>query len=131
MSTLTSIEYYNKKKVLLKLCLDLSAELPGSIEAWESVPRILSERESVLLALKELEETAESGAKSALSQEMNHDLDQIIRQIRDLDQESARLIRKGQESVLDSLRANAQGWKLTQYAQAFDTACGRKLDYKK
>ncbi|HWQ79245.1 MAG TPA: flagellar protein FliT [Anaerovoracaceae bacterium] len=131
MSTLTLMEYYHKKKALLKQCLDLSEKLPPSIENWESVPGLLSDREAVLLQLKELEETAEAGAKSLLSQEMKQELDQMIKQIQDLDQESARLIRREQESILDSLKANAQGRKLTQYAQATDLAQGRKLDYRK
>jgi hypothetical protein len=130
MNILTSIEYYHKKKALLLECLNLSAKLPGSVEAWEAVPGILAERETALLALAELEEAAGPGAKSALSQEMKGELDALIRQIRDLDEESARLIRKAQKSVLESLRANSQGWKLTQYAQTADLT-GRKLDYKK
>lgn len=130
MDTLMSNEYYHKKKALLKQCLDLSGELPGNIESWESVPEILDKREAALLQLKELEETADAGAKSLLSQEMKQELDHMIKQIRDLDEESARLIRREQENVLDSLKANAQGRKLTQYAQATDLT-GRKLDYKK
>jgi hypothetical protein len=125
---MNSNEYYHKKKALLKQCLDLSGRLYGSIKSWESVPDILSEREAVLLKLKELEEIAEAGAKSLLSPESKRELDDIIRQIRDLDEESARLIRREQENILDSLKANAQSRKLTQYAQTPDPAQGRKFD---
>jgi len=124
-------EYYNKKKALLQQCLDISGKLPGSVEDLDFVTNILSEREALLLELKELEETTEAGEKSLLSPESKQELDQIIGQIRDLDEELVKLLRREQEKILDSLKANAQGRKLTQYAQTPDPAQGRKFDYKK
>jgi len=126
-----SIEYYNQKKAFLKQCLDLSEKLLGSVGDWESVSDILSEREAVLLKLKELEDTAEAGIKSSLSPESKQELDRMILQIHALDEESVKLIRKEQEKILDSLKANAQGRKLMQYVQTPEPAQGRKFDYRK
>lgn len=131
MSVNTSYEYYQQKKALLKECLTLSEELISSIEDWDSVPDLVSKREAVILALKELEETAGTSVKAALTKDLKQELDQMIRLILDLDKDATNLIRTEQQNVLDSLKANTKGQKLTQYAQAPELPHGRKLDYKK
>ncbi len=131
MSNITSNEYHQQKKALLKQCLTLSEELIGSIESWDSVPDIMSRKEDAIRQLKELEDSTGSDVKASLSQQMKQELDQAIRLIMDLDKDTAHLIRKEQQTIKRSLKANINGQKLMQYAQAPDLPSGRKLDYKK
>lgn len=131
MNSNISIQYYQQKKILLKQCLQLSEELIGSMEDWDSVPDIMSRKEAAILQLKELEESTVPGVKASLSQEMKLELDQVIKLIQDLDHDTVKLIRKEQQNIKDSLKANINGQKLIQYAQLPDISKGRKLDYKK
>jgi len=127
----TSYEYLQQKKALLKQCLNLSEELISSIDEWESVPDIISRREAVILQLKELEEAAGTKVKASLTSEMKQELDQMINLILDLDKDATNLIRKDQQNIMGSLKANTQEQKLMQYAQSTELPSGRKLDYKK
>ncbi|MDD2189677.1 MAG: flagellar protein FliT [Eubacteriales bacterium] len=131
MSINTSFEYYRKKKALLKECLALSEELISSIEDWDAIPVIITKREALIGELRDLEETARAPVKVALTKELKQELDQMIRLILNLDKDVADLIRTEQQNVLDSLKKNTKGQKLTQYAQTQDLARGSKLDYKK
>ena len=131
MSINTSYEYLQQKKALLKECLHLSEELISGIDEWESVPDIISRREAVILQLKELEETAGAKVKASLTREMKQELDQMIKLILDLDKDAANLIRKEQQNIMGSLKANTQEQKLMQYAQPTEVPSGRKLNYKK
>jgi len=131
MTIHTSYEYLQQKKALLKQCLNLSEELISSIEEWESVPDLISRREAVILQLKELEEAAGTKLKASLTSEMKQELDQMIKLILDLDKDATNLIRKEQQNIMDSLKANTQEQKLMQYAQPTELPSGRKLDYKK
>ncbi len=131
MSINTSFEYLQQKKALLKQCLNLSEELISSIDEWESVPELISRREAVILQLKELEEAAGTKVKASLTSEMKQELDQMIKLILDLDKDATNLIRKEQQHIMDSLKANTQEQKLMQYAQPTELQSGRKLDYKK
>lgn len=131
MSIYTSFEYLQQKKALLKQCLHLSEELISSIDEWESVPDIISRREAVILELKKLEEATGTPVKAALTKELKQELDQMIQLILDLDKDATKLVRKEQQNVLDSLKANTQEQKLMQYAQTPELLQGRKLDYKK
>lgn len=126
-----SKEYFQKKKELLKQCLHLSEELIGSLEDWDSVPDIMSRKEASILQLKALEETTGSNVKASLSPEMKLELDLTIKLIQDLDKDTVNLIRKEQQKIKDSLKANINEQKLVQYAQLPDIEKGRKLDYKK
>ena len=131
MSINTSFEYLQQKKALLKQCLNLSEELISSIDEWETVPDLISRREALILQLKELEEAAGTKVKASLTSEMKQDLDQMIKLILDLDKDATNLIRKEQQHIMDSLKANTQEQKLMQYAQPAELPSGRKLDYKK
>lgn len=131
MSINTAYEYLQQKKALLKQCLNLSEELIGSIEAWDSVPDIISKRDDVIRQLKELEDLAKPGVKASLTKEMKQELDQMIRLILDLDKDAANLIRKEQKTIIESLKTNTKGQKLIQYAQIPDLQSGQRLDYKK
>lgn len=126
-----SDEYFLKKKALLKECLHFSEELIGSIESWESVPDIIAGKEAAVLQLSELEEAADAQTKALLSNEMKQELDQMIKLILDLDNDTANLIRKEQQNIIGSLKTNINEQKFIQYAPAPELARGRKLDYKK
>lgn len=130
-SNISTYEYYRQKKDLLAQCLRLSEEMISGIENWELVPDILSRKEAAVLQLKYLEDTVDPGTKASLSQEMKLELDSTIKLIQDLDQDTIQLIRKEQQYVKGSLKANIAGQKLMQYAQVPDLQNGRRLDYKK
>ena len=130
MNTNPAIEYYIQKKALLKQCLTLSEELISSLEDWESLSDILERREAMIEQLKEFE--AAAGNRPAfLTQEMKLELDQMIRLIQNLDQDSISLMRKEQQDIMASLKANTQGQKLIQYTPDPRENSGRILDYKK
>lgn len=131
MNSNISNQYYQQKKILLKQCLQLSEELIGSMEDWDSIPDIMLRKEAAILQLKELEESTVPSVKASLSQEMKLELDQAIKLIQDLDHDTVKLISKEQQNIKDSLKANINGQKLIQYAQLPDISKGRKLDYKK
>lgn len=131
MNSLTSNEYFLKKKALLEQCLHLSEELISSVENWDSVPDVMSRKEAAIMQLRDLEESIDSETKAALTREMNQELDRMIKLILDLDQDTANLIRKEQKEIKESLKANIQGQKLIQYAQTPEIPSGRRLDYKK
>lgn len=131
MSINTSYEYYQQKQALLKKCLALSEELISSIENWDSVPEIVAKREAVIQDLKTLEDSTITSVKAALTKECKQELDQMIRLILNLDKDATSMIRKEQQNVLGSLKANTKGQKLMQYAQAPDLTRGSKMDYKK
>ncbi len=131
MSINTAYEYVQQKKALLKQCLTLSEELLSSIEEWDPVPDIVKQREAVIMQLKELEDDTPPKVKATLTKEMKQEMDQMIRLILDLDKEATSRIKKEQQALLDSMKANVKGQKLIQYAQVSDLGSGRKLDYKK
>jgi hypothetical protein len=124
-------EYFLQKKTLLEQCLSLSEELISSIESWESLSDILSGRETVLLQIKELEESSGPETAAFLTEEMKSEIDQIIKLILNLDKDAAALIRREQQGVMDSLKANIKEQKFIQYAPVPELPRGRKLDYKK
>lgn len=127
----TTDEYFRRKKALLKQCLSLSEEFMSSIEDWESLPDILSRREEVLLQLTELEKEAGSEAAASLTDEMKREIDGTIRLILDLDNDASNRIRREQQSITDSLKANIKVQKFIQYAPAPELPRGGRLDYRK
>lgn len=131
MSINTAYEYLQQKKALLKQCLNLSEELIGSIEEWDSVPDIISQREVLIRELKVLEDSTKPSIKASLTKEMKQELDQMIKLILDLDKDAAKLIRQEQKTIMESLKTNTKGQKLIQYTQIPDVQSGHKLDYKK
>ena len=131
MSINTAYEYLQQKKALLKQCLNLSEELIGSIEEWDSVPDIISQREVLIQQLKVLEDSTKPSIKASLTKEMKQELDQMIKLILDLDKDAAKLIRKEQKAIMESLKTNTKGQKLIQYDQIPDVQSGHRLDYKK
>ena len=131
MSINTAYEYLQQKKALLKQCLNLSEELISNIEEWDTVPDIIAKREVVIQQLKSLEDLTKPSIKASLTKEMKQELDQMIRLILDLDKDAAKLIRKEQKAIMESLKTNTKEQKLMQYARIPDGQSGQRLDYKK
>lgn len=131
MNINSSDEYYMQKKALLKQCLDLSEELISSLDDWESLSDILSRREAVILEIKELESLTGKTAPVSISKERLREIDRLIKLILDLDNDTSALIRKEQEHIMNSIKANIQGQKLMQYTPAPELKRGMLLDYKK
>lgn len=131
MAIKTAYEYVQQKKGLLKQCLNLSEEILSSLEEWEPVPGIVAKREEVIAQLKELEDAAGPKVKATLTKEMKQEMDQMIQLILDLDKEAVSRIRKEQQNLLDSMKANVKEQKLIHYSPIPDGESGRKLDYKK
>ena len=112
--------------MLLDQCLTLSEELISSIENWETLPDLLSRRETVILELKELEER-----ETFLSEEMRREIQQTVSLILDLDRDAAALIRKEQQNIMDSMKTNIKEQKFIQYIPSAKPERGSRLDYKK
>lgn len=131
MSIDTTNDYFQQKKALFKECLSLSEELISSLEDWESLSDILSKRELIIQQLESLEVTFGKEAAASLPEEMKTEIDQLIKLILDVDKDTANLIRKEQQNIINSLKANTQEQKLVQYGSIPMTQSGRMIDYKK
>lgn len=117
--------------MLLDQCLTLSEELISSIENWETLPDLLSRRETVILELKELEDGAGPERETLLSEEMRREIQQTVSLILDLDRDAAALIRKEQQNIMDSMKTNIKEQKFIQYIPSAKPERGSRLDYKK
>ena len=131
MSITTPNEFFLQKKILLKQCLTLSEDLKNGLEIWENFEDILKRREEAIEKIRILEESAGKSFAPLLSQEMKAELDQILKQILELDKQTTELMRKAQREIMTSLKNNVQGQKMIQYGSALGQSNGRFLDYKK
>lgn len=123
--------YYQKKKDLLAQCLALSEDLISGLEEWDEIPEIMERKEALILQLKALEDSTDDEVKSALSPSQKQELNQSIKLILDLDQNTVERVRKEQQEIKSSLKVTVNEQKVMQYAQFSEIANGRKLDYKK
>lgn len=122
-------EYYQKKKALLNQCLRLSEDIASGLEQWENLAGILLERESLLDQIKELELETTEETKRSLPHDKRRDLDQSIKLILDFDQDTIKAMRKEQEDIMTSLKANIQEQKTIQYGTSTQPSSGRLMNY--
>ncbi|MDF2656809.1 MAG: hypothetical protein K0R19_3283 [Bacillota bacterium] len=124
-----SREYYQQKKVLLQQCLRFGEEIASSLEEWESISAILTEREALIAQLNELEQNTKEEIKAALTHAMKEELDQTIKLILEFDQNTISLMRKEQENIITSLKTNIQEQKTIQYGASTQPSSGRLMNY--
>lgn len=123
--------YYQKKKDILAQCLALSEDLISGMEEWDGVPAIMERKEALILQLKALEDSTDDEVKSTLSPAQKQELNQSIKLILDLDQNTVERIRKEQQEIKSSLKVTVNEQKVMQYAQPPGMSSGTRLDYKK
>ena len=124
-----SEQYYQKKKALLQQCLRFGEEIASSLEEWESISAILTEREALIAQLNELEQNTKEEIKAALTHAMKEELDQTIKLILEFDQNTISLMRKEQENIITSLKTNIQEQKTIQYGASTQPSSGRLMNY--
>ncbi|HVI42109.1 MAG TPA: hypothetical protein VM577_15765 [Anaerovoracaceae bacterium] len=124
-------DYYSNKMALLKQCLMISEDFISSLENWESLNDILAKKNEVITEIELLEQSYGKDIMDKCSQEQREEIDQLIKLILNLDQEAVKLIQKGQDTVLSSIKTNVQEQKLIQYGSNLIPQKGRHIDYKK
>ncbi|MGI6727414.1 MAG: hypothetical protein ACOX4P_02480 [Anaerovoracaceae bacterium] len=125
-----SNEFFSKKIRLLKRCLFISEELLSSIDDWESLEYILSQRENVILELKELEESSDEKIKNSCTQSENKQIIQIISLLLDMDKDATRLIKENKDKLLHSMKTNLQEQRVVNYSPNPVSQKGIYLDHK-
>ncbi|MBR0597508.1 flagellar protein FliT [Sinanaerobacter chloroacetimidivorans] len=115
MSNLTVNEFYSRKMALLKQCLTLSEELMSSLDNWESLDDILYRRNKIIEEIQLMESASDGELLLGLSDEQNKEIDRLIKLILDLDRDTGKLIRKEQDTILESIKSNVQQQKMMQY----------------
>lgn len=124
-----SREYYQQKKTLLQQCLRFGEEIASSLEEWESISAILTEREALIAQLSELEQNTTKAIKASLTNQMKEELDQMIKLILEFDQNTITLMRSEQQSIITSLKTNMQEQKTIQYGASTQPSSGRFMNY--
>ena len=125
-------EYYPQKIRLLKEYVSKSEELLGSLEAWEALNMILTDRDHLIHKLQVLETDFDNeGSGSGCSQEQKDQVDQLIKLILDIDKDGIKMIQEEKDKIIVELKINQQSQKALDYGPKSTTHNGKFLDFKK
>lgn len=125
-------EYYPEKIRILKEYVSKSEELLSSLEAWESLNLILSDRDQLIQKLQILETDFDQEALGqGCSQDQKDQIDQLIRLILDIDQDGIKMIQEEKDKIIGELKINQKSQKALDYGSPSSTHNGQFLDSKK
>jgi len=125
-------EYYPEKIRILKEYVSKSEELLSSLEAWESLNLILSDRDQLIHKLQILETDFEKEILGrSCSQDQKDQIDQLTRLILDIDQDGIKMIQEEKDKIIGELKINQKSQKALDYGSPSITHNGQFLDSKK
>lgn len=125
-------EYYPEKIRILREYVSKSEKLLSSLEAWESLNLILSDRDQLIQKLQILEADFDNEAiGGGCFQDQKDQIDQLIRLILDMDQDGIKMIQVEKDNIIEELKINQKSQKALDYGTQSITHNGKFLDFKK
>ncbi|MDR3296136.1 MAG: hypothetical protein LBT26_09965 [Clostridiales Family XIII bacterium] len=130
MPGLTPEQYLAQKGDILTRCLRLTEGFFGNLDDAEGLQELLDKRMDVIQEFQALESSVSDAFRDACPEDAFLALEDLLRQILDLDQKVSLNLRESQNQTLESMKSNTQVHRLTAYnAQA--SGSGRFIDQKK
>jgi len=124
--------YYPQKIRLLKEYVSKSEELLSSLEVWESLNLILTDRDHLIQKLQSLETEFDNEAiERGCSQDQKDQIDALTRLISDIDQDGISMIKDEKDKIIGELKINQQSQKALDYGLKSNAHHGEFLNYKK
>lgn len=125
-------ELCQNKIQILKDYVEKGEEILSSIEDWESLAKILEERDELIVKLQKLElQICEIGIGNCCSSIEKNQIDNLVKLILDLDKNCIQLIQDEQKKTIQLLKNNQKNQKVAAYEINMTPSYGTFLDAKK
>ena len=115
--------YYHKKIALLTTCLRLSEDFLTHVHDVAALEDILSERNTVLHQIKELEDSMDKESSSC-SDAQKFEIIRIVNLITAIDRDVAKIIQRNQQETLESIKSNVKGRQISRYSSGLSESSG-------
>lgn len=127
-----SHEYCQAKILILKDYVTKCEEIFSSIENWEVLEEILTERDILIERLQNQEiEFKKNYGEIRYSDQDKKEIDSLIKLILDLDQSCIKLIQEEKNKTMQDLKINQNNQRVADYEISMTPSYGTFLDAKK
>lgn len=127
-----NVELADEKIAVLKEYVTKGEELLSNIESWESLAGIIEERDILIAKLESIElRLKKSNSEPMYTAEQKTKINELIKLILDMDQDSMKLINEEKNKTVEDLKTNQKQQKIVSYETPVNPSYGKFLDVKK